>query len=428
MMSLNKKDTKVTYIKSIFTMRMEYQIALSIFLAVLLGLYLVDYEAAAKAAAINGLKSVGTIYLNLLKFIIGPLLFFSIIASIVGIGSIKEMGKLGGMTFGIYMLTTIFAITISLLMMNIFSPGEGVLIPTASDKDFSAVKELSLSGFFLDLIPHDVLSPFVEGNMMQLVFMSILFALAILAMGDYTMQERMYASSQLLADIVLKLTVWIIALTPIGVFGLIAAMVAQKGLTPLVDLWQFVLVVLGSLVIHLLVTLPLMAYIFVKINIYGYLLKMKKVIIFAFSTASSSATLPLNMKENIEKGGVHERIAKLVLPIGSTINMDGTALYQAAVALFVAQGLGLDLSVAQQITIAITVVLASVGAAGIPGAGLIMLTTVFASIGLPLEAIAVIVFIDRFLDMFRTAVNVSGDMIVTKIINSVFDRDLKASK
>ena len=168
-----------------------------------------------------------------------------------------------------------------------------------------------------------------------------------------------------------------------------------------------------------------MAFLLVKINIYGYLLRMKKVIIFAFSTASSSATLPLNMSENIEKGGVHERIAKLVLPIGSTINMDGTALYQAAVALFVAQGLGLDLSLLQQITIAITVVLASVGAAGIPGAGIIMLTTVFASIGLPMEAIAVIFLVDRFLDMFRTAVNVSGDMIVTKIINEVFDRDLK---
>ncbi len=415
----------MVYIKSIFSMRMEYQIAVSIFLAIVVGLLLVDVEAVAKAEAISSLKSLGTIYLNLLKFIIGPLLFFSIVASIVGIGSIKEMGKLGGMTFGIYMMTTVFAIAVSLLMMNIFTPGVGVVMPSASNQDFSAVKELSLSGFFLDLIPHDVFSPFVNGNMMQLVFISILFAVAILAMHDRKLQEKMYEGSQNLADIVLKLTVWIIALTPIGIFGLIAAMVANKGLDPLVDLWQFVLVVLASLSIHLFVTLPLMAFLLVKINIYGYLLRMKKVIIFAFSTASSSATLPLNMSENIEKGGVHERIAKLVLPIGSTINMDGTALYQAAVALFVAQGLGLDLSLLQQITIAITVVLASVGAAGIPGAGIIMLTTVFASIGLPMEAIAVIFLVDRFLDMFRTAVNVSGDMIVTKIINEVFDRDLK---
>lgn len=406
-------------------MRMEYQIALSILLAIVVGLLLVDVEAVAKAEAISSLKSLGTIYLNLLKFIIGPLLFFSIISSIVGIGSIKEMGKLGGMTFGIYMMTTVFAITISLLMMNVFTPGVGVSMPTTSSQDFSMVKELSLSGFFLDLIPHDVFTPFVEGNMMQLVFISILFAFAILAMNRKDLQEKMYETSQNIADVVLKLTVWIIALTPIGVFGLIAAMVANKGLSPLLDLWQFVLVVLSSLAIHLFVTLPLMAYVLVKINIYGYLLKMKKVIIFAFSTASSSATLPLNMSENVNKGGVHERIAKLVLPIGSTINMDGTALYQAAVALFVAQGLALDLTILQQITIAITVVLASVGAAGIPGAGIIMLTTVFASIGLPLEAIAVIFLVDRFLDMFRTAVNVSGDMIVTKIINEVFDRDLK---
>jgi proton glutamate symport protein len=411
--------------KKILSIRMEYQIALAIILAIVTGLILTDMEAIAKAEWIGTLKSLGTIYLNLLKFIIGPLLFFSIVSSIIGIGSIKEMGKLGGMTFGIYMMTTVFAISISLLMMNIFTPGDGVIMPTSSDRDFSAVKELSLSGFFLDLIPHDVFTPFVEGNMMQLVFISILFAIAILGMHDKTLQEKMYTSSQNLADIVLKLTVWIIALTPIGVFGMISAMVADKGLSPLLDLWQFVVVVLASLSIHLFVTLPLMAYLLVKINVYGYLLKMKRVIIFAFSTASSSATLPLNMSENIKKGGVHERIAKLVLPIGSTINMDGTALYQAAVALFVAQGLGLDLTLLQQITIAITVVLASVGAAGIPGAGIIMLTTVFASIGLPLEAIAIIFFVDRFLDMFRTAVNVSGDMIVTKIINEVFDRDLK---
>ncbi len=400
-----------------FTLKMEYQILFAIVAALVVG---INFPAFSQ-----DIKIVGTLYLGLLKFIIAPLLFFSIISSIVGIGSIREMGKLGGMTFGIYMVTTVFAISVSIVMMNLFSPGTGIDLHAQSFTAAKEVEPLSLGAFLSGLIPKNVITPFVEGNMMQLVFMSIAFALAILAIADEAGRERLYISSQTITDVVLKFTQWIIALTPIGIFGLIAAIVAKYGLAPMLDLWKFVLVVLGSLGFHLLVTLPLLAWLIGKINVYGYLVRMKNVILFAFSTASSSATLPLNMSENIKKGGVHKRIAELVLPIGSTVNMDGTALYQAAVALFVAQGMGIDLSVMQQLTIALTVVLASVGAAGIPGAGIVMLTTVFATIGLPLEAIGVIMLVDRFLDMFRTAVNVSGDMIVTKIINAVYERDIK---
>ncbi|MDH5463977.1 MAG: dicarboxylate/amino acid:cation symporter [Thiovulaceae bacterium] len=401
---------------SLLKLRMEYQIVIAIFLAVLAGVYFPDFAKSSEV--------LGTLYLNLLKFIIGPLLFFSIISSIVGIGSIKEMGKLGGLTFGIYMMTTFFAILVSLLMMNLFTPGVGIDLSSENFQSTS-VATLTLDSFLLSLIPKNVIAPFLEGNMMQLVFVSILFAIAILAIADKEGANRLHVSSQTITDVVLKFTGWIIALTPIGIFGLIAAMAAKYGLDPLFDLWKFVLVVLSSLAFHLLLTLPLVAFLVTKINIYTYLFKLKNVILFAFSTASSSATLPLNLTETVSKGGVHKRIAELVLPIGSTINMDGTALYQAAVALFVAQGLGMDLSITQQITIALTVVLASVGAAGIPGAGIVMLTTVFATIGLPLEAIGIIMLVDRFLDMFRTAVNVSGDMIVTKIINHIYDKDLQ---
>lgn len=401
--------------KKILSMRMEYQIGIAIVLSIVTGLYAASFAA--------DIKILGTIYLGLLKFIIAPLLFFSIISSIIGIGSMKEMGKLGGLTFGIYMMTTVLAITISLLMMNLFTPGDGVEIVMSYEA--KTVQTLSIEGFLMGLIPSNIVKPFLEGNMMQLVFISIVMAMATLAIDDKEGRERLHVLTQTITDVVLKFTSWIIALTPIGVYALVANVVAVSGLQPLLDLWQFVLVVLTSLGFHLLVTLPLLAYILAKINVYTYLLRMRNVILFAFSTASSAATLPLNMSENIKKGGVHKRIAELVLPIGSTINMDGTALYQAAVALFVAQALQIDLTLMQQITVAITVVLASVGAAGIPGAGIVMLTTVFATIGLPIEAIGIIMLVDRVLDMFRTAVNVSGDMIVTKIINQVYDKDLK---
>lgn len=401
--------------KTLLSLRMEYQIALAIVFATAVGLI-----APAFASMI---KPLGSIYLDLLKFIIGPLLFFSIFTAILGIGSIKEMGKLGSMTFGIYMLTTLLAISVSLIMINLFIPGEGVTLPCTYEP--TKVAALSLEGFFRSLIPVNVVKPFLEGNMMQLVFISITLAMAALAMPHNEGREQLHQITQTITDVVLKFTQWIIALTPIGVFALIANVVASNGLAPFIDLGSFVIVVLLSLAIHLFISLPLLAYAIAKINVYHYLFKMKNVIMFAFSTASSSATLPLNMSENIKRGGVHKRIAELVLPIGSTVNMDGTALYQAAVALFVAQALNLDLSFSEQVTVAITVVLASIGAAGIPGAGIVMLTTVFASIGLPIEAIAVIMLVDRVLDMFRTAVNVSGDMIVTKVINAIYERDLK---
>lgn len=405
--------------KKIIMLRMEYQIVFAILFALLCGIYAKDFAL--------DIGFLGALYLKLLKFIIAPLLFFSIISSIVGIGSIKEMGRLGGMTFLIYMFTTFFAIVVSLIMMNLFTPGSGFDL---SQSHFEAknVTTLSVEAFLFSLIPNNIISPFLESNMMQLVFISIAFALAILSLADHQSRMRLYESSQSITDVVLKFTSWIIALTPVGVFGLVAPIIAKYGLTPLWELKSFVLVVLSSLFIHLLVTLPLVAFVIAKINVYGYLLKLKHVVLFAFSTASSSATLPLNLVESVKVGGIKQRIAELVLPIGSTVNMDGTALYQAAVALFVAQATGVDLTLGMQITIALTVILASVGAAGIPGAGIVMLTTVFASIGLPIEAIGVIMLIDRFLDMFRTAVNVSGDMIVAKIINTRYEKDIKAKK
>jgi Na+/H+-dicarboxylate symporter len=260
------------------------------------------------------------------------------------------------------MSTTFFAIIVSLLYMNIFSPGVG-FEATYESFESTNTAQLSMSSFLLSMIPSNVISPFLTNNAMQLVFMAFIFGIASLVIVDKKKVEQVYHASNTITEIVLKFTTWIIALTPFGIFGLISSLIAKNGLSPILDLWQFVLVILAGLFTHMLITLPLLASILGKFNPYKYLIKMKEVVLFAFSTASSSATLPLNLTKTVEVGKVDKKIAELVLPIGATVNMDGTALYQAGVALFVAQMVGIDLDLSQQITIAIIVVLASVGAA-----------------------------------------------------------------
>ena len=399
---------------SLFNIKMEYQIFISILLAVLVGINLPEF---AQSSAV-----LGKIYLTLLKFVIAPLLFFSIVTSITGFGDIKQMGRLGGYTFGIYISTTFFAIIVSLIYMNIFAPGVG-FEATYDSYESTNTTQLTFSAFILSIIPSNIIEPFLTNNAMQLVFMAFIFGIASLVIVDKTKVANIYNMSNTITEVVLKFTTWIIALTPIGIFGLIASLIAKNGIDPIFELWKFVLVILFGLATHMFITLPIIAYFLGKFNPYKYLIKLRTVVLFAFSTASSSATLPLNLTKSVEVGNVDKKIADLVLPIGATINMDGTALYQAGVALFVAQMVGIDLSLTEQITIAIIVVLASIGAAGIPGAGIVLLTTVFTTIGLPIEAIGVIMVVDRFLDMFRTATNVTGDIFVSKIVDRIYKRD-----
>ena len=262
----------------------------------------------------------------------------------------------------------------------------------------------------------NILDAFLRGDAMQLVVLAFVFgfaALRILPEG----RETMYAGAQRINDLILEFTKLIILFTPLGVFGLVAALVAEEGLDAITDMWIFCFVVISALAFHVLVVLSVLAYGLGRFNPYTYLKQVWKPILVGFSTASSSATLPVTMTAAVEKGGVDKKVAEFTFPMGSTVNMDGTCLYQGIVALFVAQALGVDLSLGQQFTIAFSVVMASIGASGIPGAGIVMLTVVFAAVGLPIEAIAIIMSVDRFLDMFRTASNICGDLIVAKIVD-----------
>lgn len=259
-------------------------------------------------------------------------------------------------------------------------------------------------------------------NAMQLVVLAFVFGFAALTIAP-DKRALMFEGADRLNETILAFTKLIIKLTPFGVFGLVADLVAKQGIGTVFSLWVFVVTILGALFFHALVTLPIVAALFGKFNPFQYMSQIKKPLLIGFGCASSSATLPVSMSEAVEKGGVDKKVVDLVLPIGSTINMDGTALYQAGVAIFIAQALGIDLTMTQQLTIVSAVIMASVGAFGIPGAGIVMLTVVFESVGLPIAAVAAIMSVDRFLDMFRTSINIWGDLSVAKIVNHYYNKE-----
>lgn len=390
--------------------RMEFQVLLALIIAVALGHFAPDTGMA--------IKWMGTIFLNLLKMVVPFLLFFSILTAVLGVGDPKTMGSLGSKTIALYIFTTLLAIITILLVMNVLKPGVGFPV---GDYASSAqkVKALEIGTFLTNMVPTNIITAFAKGNAMQLVVLAFIFGFAALTIAPEK-REQAFHTADRLNDTILAFTKIIIKLTPLGVMGLVADLVARQGIRSILELWVFVVTILGALFFHALVTLPLVAWIFGKYNPYRFMLQVKKPLLIGFGCASSSATLPISMAEAVDKGGIDKKVVDLVLPIGATINMDGTALYQAGIAIFIAQAIGIDLSISQQLTVITAVVLASVGASGIPGAGIVMLTVVFDAVGLPIGAVAVIMSVDRFLDMFRTAINIWGDLSVAKIVNHYY--------
>lgn len=397
--------------------RMEVQVLISLIFAVLVGIFIPDIGISS--------KWMGTIFLNLLKMVVPFLLFFSILTAVLGVGDVKTMGSLGSRTIGLYMFTTVLAIMTILFTMNVFQPGVGFNIGTYAEST-QKIQELSVGNFLSNMIPTNIVEAFAEGKAMQLVVLAFIAGFAALRIAPEK-REKLFNGADNINDAILSFTKLIIVLTPFGVFGLVADLIARQGMNTILGLWPFVITILGALFFHAFVVLPAVAWSFGRFNPYKFMYQIKKPLLIGFGCASSSATLPVSMSEAVEKGGVSKKVVDLVLPIGSTINMDGTALYQAGIAIFVAQGLGIDLSLSQQLTIVFAVVLASVGASGIPGAGIVMLTVVFESVGLPIGAVAVIIAVDRFLDMFRTSINIWGDITVSKIIDRYYKKNLIVS-
>ena len=365
---------------------------------------------------------VGDMFMRLLKIVIVPLIFFSITSCVAGIGESKSLGRLGAKTFGYYFLTSMLAILIGLTLTNIIQPGVGVDI-TAGGKDFdpsSLSQPGSLGNILIRMIPTNPIAAAAKGDVLSVIFFSIVLGMSITALPE-TQYKVVRDLFDTFFKVMMKMTQGVILFLPIGVFGLIAKAVASTGFTLFKAVGWYMVTIASGLTIHIFIVLPIVFYLFTRINPLKHFKAIASAMATAFSTSSSGATLPVTMDCVENRAGVSNKVTSFVLPLGATINMDGTALYECAGVLFIAQALGFDLTVSQQLLIVITAFLASVGAAAIPSAGLVMIFIVLDAVGLgdhPQAAIIVgtMLAVDRPLDMFRTVVNITSDTMGAVIV------------
>jgi len=363
--------------------------------------------------AITFIQPIGTLFINLIKMIIVPLVLSSLIVGAASIGDVKTLGRIGGKTIVYYLLTTAFAVTIGLVLGSVFNPGAGLSIPM--DAQIAATEAPTILETLLNIVPKNPLQGLVEGNMLQIITFGLFLGIGATSIPEEK-GKLFIGFFDGLAEVMYKITAFIMELAPFGIFGLIAPVVASNGPSVLLPLVKVIAAVYIGCVIHAILVYSSAVKLVAKISPIKFFKGVMPAALTAFSTTSSSGTLPVSIKCVKENLGVSEKIASFVLPLGATINMDGTALYQGVCALFVAQVYGVDLTITQQATIILTATLGSIGTAGVPGAGLIMLSLVLQSVGLPLEGVALIAGIDRILDMARTAVNVVGDTSAAIIV------------
>lgn len=367
-------------------------------------------------------KIIGSIFISFLKMLVVPLVFASILTAIIGLGSLEHLKKIALKTLLLYILTTALAVLAAIVAMNIFSVGENVGSTGLSYEKAAAIEPFSLSAMVLSFIPTNIFSALSEGSMMQIIVFAILLGVASLYLKP-SEQKSMFDFFSALNSAMLKMAEWVILLTPIGVFSLISYVIAEQGIDVVLGLWKYMLVVVGVIVFHALITLPALLAYLAKINPYRYLSDVREASIMAFSTASSAATLPVSMKVVKEMGGVDAKTASFVLPLGATVSMDGTAAYLSVAVLYIANLAGVELGFGEQVLLGVTVVALSIGVAALPSASLVMLVVILNQVGLPVEYIALIVAVDRILDMCRTSLNVTSDLVVTKIVDEYEKRD-----
>ena len=407
-------------------LRLHWQILIALLLAVIAG------SLAGTQAEIFGLHFhavfgfIGALFLNALKMLIVPLVVSSIIVGVAGIGSGGAFGRLGLKTLLYYLTTTLFAVLVGLLVVNLLAPGmvngepaKHLLGMAGSSADIAARVEgkgsADLVGIFLRMVPPNIVAAAANGQMLGLIFFSLLFGFFMTKIEeDYA--ESQYRFWQGTFQVMMKITDWVMKFAPIGVFGLVAKVVAETGYSAFVPLaWFFASVLLG-LAVHFLVVLPMLLLLVGRVNPLDHYRAMAPALLTAFSTSSSAATLPLTMECVEKNAGVSNRTTSFVLPLGATVNMDGTALYECVAAMFLAQAYGIELGFVQQFTIVLMALVTSIGVAAIPSASLVAIAIILGAVGLPIEAIGLILAVDRILDMFRTSVNVFSDSCGTVII------------
>ena len=364
---------------------------------------------------INGIFDViGSIFISSLKLMVVPLVFFSLSTGVASFDKEKKISVIALKTLLLYLFTTALAISLGLVIAIFLSPGSGLDLITSSQ--FNTPEAPSLKTVLIDIFPTNPVQAMAEGKMLQIIVFSIFFGIALRLTKD--INNNLFEIMQNITNVIMKMVFILINFAPIGVFCLLASLFAVQGIDVLGNLAGYFFIVIFVLFFHGLIVYPSLLYIFTRIKPFWFYSKLRPLMVFAFSTSSSNATMPVTLKTVTEDIGVDPKIASFTIPLGATINMDGTAIMQGVATVFIANAYNIDLSTIDYLMVILTATLASVGTAGVPGVGLIMLAMVLSQVGLPTEGIALILGVDRILDMLRTVVNVTGDSTVSTIVAS----------
>ena len=389
---------------------LHWQILIALLLAVLTGIFL--------PSATKYLNWMGEMFLNALKMVVIPLIFSSIVSGVIKMGESKSFGRLGLKTFSYYILTSVFAILTGLLLVNLIKPGVGTVVNfPQTDIDLS-VEKLSFGQILKGIVPSNIFESMASGNVLPVIFFAMLLGFFISRSSEKS-KETLTGFFESFFEVMMKMTLFIIRFTPLGIFAIVTKAVAENSdkLSGIAgSLALYMLTVTAALIIHFTITLPVIARVLGKVNPLQHFKNMVTPLLTAFSTSSSSATLPLTINAVENGSGVSNKISSFTLPLGATVNMDGTALYECVAAMFIAQIYGVDMSFGMQFLVVAIALLTSIGAAGIPMAGLVMISVILSAVNLPLEGVGLILAVDRILDMMRTTVNVWSDSCGAVII------------
>jgi Na+/H+-dicarboxylate symporter len=360
------------------------------------------------------LAMIGTMFLNALKMLVVPLVIFSLICGVMGIGDIRMLGRVGGKSLGLYIFTTAVAIAIAILIALIIGPGKGFDMAGIDTTGVTGAEVPTAWQVLANIVPSNPVAAFASGDMLQIIFYVVVVGVAALMLGDAS--KGFAEACEYMNELMMKVVSIVMHFAPYGVFCLIAKVFAEQGIDLFVPVMAYVVTLVGALFLHLFVTLMIILKVGSGLSPVTFMQKIRPAQIFAFSTASSSATIPVTLRCVTARMGADNSVASFTVPFGATINMDGTAIMQGVATVFLANVYGVDLGIGGYLTVIAMAVLASIGTAGVPGVGLVMLTMVLGQVGLPIEGIAIILGVDRLMDMIRTAVNITGDAVVTLIV------------
>ena len=397
-------------------MSLTVKVMIGMAAGVVLGVILntIDAEVLNEHLVAGFFGMVGAMFVNALKMLVVPLVFFSLITGVTGIGDIRVLGRVGGKSFGLYMLTTAIAITVAITIALVVGPGQGFVMEGIDTTGVEAAVAPTVWEVFANVVPTNPIAAFASGEMLQVIFYTVILGIAALMLGA---TARPFTDAcAFMNELMMRVVSIVMWFAPYGVFCLIAKTFAEQGPELFGPVILYVVTLVAALLLHLFGTLMVLLKVLSGLDPITFMRKIRPAQVFAFSTASSNATIPVTLRSVTRRIGADNSVASFCVPFGATINMDGTAIMQGVATVFLANVYGVDLGVAGYVTVIGMAVLASIGTAGVPGVGLVMLTMVLTQVGLPIEGIAIILGVDRLMDMIRTAVNITGDAVVSTIV------------